>query len=416
MGKKVKLSIIIPTKNTLIYLKDNVLSIIDQDYDDYELIISDNHSEDGTYEWVKSLNNPHIKLIKPEYPLVMSEHWDFALNHASGEWIQVLGSDDGVQPFYFQLADFFIKKAEEKQVSIINFPRAYFFWEGCQSEHNDACISFFARTGYTIKNTKCAMLSVLISKNYYFNIPQLYTMSIIHCNVIENVKKKLNSSFFGVCATSPDVSSAVSVCSIKRKYLHSYIPLTWVGTSVRSIAYPTSISFEEKTKQNIVSDRAKWHFLMGEINYWFLLNELKFYFYEALLQHEALQSSFWKKIFYSKWFKTLVFSNVLTSIENSQQKVDCLKSILAINKISFKTVVFYRYHILPCVWIIDRLIIKLNEIKDIKKSTQKMECNLTRSLEDKLSLMDACRIIKDMDKESNFISNFLKKESNGNKV
>jgi len=407
MGKKVKLSIIIPTKDTLIYLKDNVSSIVDQDYDDYELIISDNHSEDGTYEWVQSLNNPHIKLIKPDTPLSMGEHCEWALNHANGDWIQILGSDDGVQPFYFQLAEFFIRKAEEKKLFIVNFPRAYFFWEGCQSIYNDAGVSFSAIAGYTIKKTKYALLSSLLTKNCYFLIPHLYVMSIIHNSVIRNVKSRMNGFFYH--SGIPDAAGAACICSVEKKYLHSFIPLTWVGTSVRSMGVHNSTKSIDRGRKELFSRRLIWHPQLGGSFESLTINEIHLYFYEAILQYKPLQSFLWKKIYYSKWFKTLVFSNVFVSIENSQQKIGCLKSILAINKISFSNVVFCRYHILPYVWKIDRVISKIKRIQDIKKFTQKMECHLPRFPEDKLSLMDAYRIIKELDKESNFISNFLKK-------
>ena len=403
--EKKKISIVIPTKNSLKYLKDNVLSIISQDYDNYELIISDNYSNDGTSEWIKSLDNPLIKLVKPETSLVMAENFEWALSHAKGEWIQILGSDDGVQPFYFQLADFLIGKAVEKHLSIINFPRAYFFWENCQDLYNDAGISFLARAGHTVKNTGYDLLSALISENCYFFIPHLYTMSITHHSVVEKVKDKMKRFFFTSCIH--DASSAASICTVEKKYLQAFIPLTWVGTSKGSMGDLSDKSYE-RIKNEFLSDRLTWHYQMGGFYVSYNINEIHFYFYEAILQADLLQSFFWKRVYRAKWFKTLLFANVLVSIENSQQKVECLQKVLDLNKIPFKRVVFFRTRILPLVYKVFRRINRYFERNYRIETMDTIEYNLSRSPDSELSLMDAYRTIDELNKETGFVEKFIR--------
>jgi glycosyltransferase involved in cell wall biosynthesis len=88
-----KHSIIIPVKNAINYLPKCIHSIVSQNYSDYELIISDDHSEDGTNEYLKKVNNPHIKIIQPEKRLATADHFNFAIQHATGEWIMTLGAN-----------------------------------------------------------------------------------------------------------------------------------------------------------------------------------------------------------------------------------------------------------------------------------------------------------------------------------
>ena len=52
-----KYSIIIPVHNGLKYLPTCIETIINQDYDNYELIISDDNSTDGTKEFLNSLKS-----------------------------------------------------------------------------------------------------------------------------------------------------------------------------------------------------------------------------------------------------------------------------------------------------------------------------------------------------------------------
>jgi glycosyltransferase involved in cell wall biosynthesis len=69
---KPKYTIIIPTRNALHYLKDCIESVVSQNFSDYELIVSDNQSVDGTFEYVASIKHPNIKLIKPENGLCIT--------------------------------------------------------------------------------------------------------------------------------------------------------------------------------------------------------------------------------------------------------------------------------------------------------------------------------------------------------
>ena len=100
-----KYSIVIPSRNGGRYLHACVESIVSQKYKDYELIISDDHSTDGTDEYLNSLNSENITVIRPPQTMCMSEHWEWALSNASGEWLIFVGQDDGLQPHFFPLAD-----------------------------------------------------------------------------------------------------------------------------------------------------------------------------------------------------------------------------------------------------------------------------------------------------------------------
>jgi len=54
-------SIVIPTYNRGNYLKLAIKSILRQNYDDYEIIITDNASTDNTKEVIYSFRNKKIK-------------------------------------------------------------------------------------------------------------------------------------------------------------------------------------------------------------------------------------------------------------------------------------------------------------------------------------------------------------------
>lgn len=90
-------SIIIPVFNQLPkYLSEAIESAIAQEYENIEIIISDNHSTNNTYEIIQKYaqSSNKIKVVKPEVHLPIIEHFTFAAQFAKGEFISFLSSDD----------------------------------------------------------------------------------------------------------------------------------------------------------------------------------------------------------------------------------------------------------------------------------------------------------------------------------
>ncbi|MCA0446999.1 MAG: glycosyltransferase [Bacteroidetes bacterium] len=97
-----KISIITPAFNSVSYLKKCVKSIGDQTYNiDYEHIIIDGGSSDGTKEYLNTIQSPHIKFIS-EKDNGMYHALNKGLNMTSGEIIGHLNSDEQYLPGTFE--------------------------------------------------------------------------------------------------------------------------------------------------------------------------------------------------------------------------------------------------------------------------------------------------------------------------
>jgi glycosyltransferase involved in cell wall biosynthesis len=86
-------SIVIPTRNRANLLKSAIDSVLNQDFTDFELIISDNSSKKSSeevQEILRRYDDKRITFIRPPSELPMSDHWDWALRHTSGEYVSVL--------------------------------------------------------------------------------------------------------------------------------------------------------------------------------------------------------------------------------------------------------------------------------------------------------------------------------------
>ena len=90
---KSMVSVVIPTYNRQDLIMEAVQSVLDQVYEDFELIIVDNASSDKTLDRLQEIKDPRVKIF------VESRHGaSFARNtgiaHAQGQFLAFLDSDD----------------------------------------------------------------------------------------------------------------------------------------------------------------------------------------------------------------------------------------------------------------------------------------------------------------------------------
>lgn len=87
-------SVIINCKNSEKYLKEAVDSVLDQSYENFEIIIVDNNSKDNTSKIIQSIVDPRIKYFKLNKDLSLGEARNFGILNSNGKYIAFLDSDD----------------------------------------------------------------------------------------------------------------------------------------------------------------------------------------------------------------------------------------------------------------------------------------------------------------------------------
>lgn len=352
-----KYSIIIPVNNVIAYLPATIETIVSQNYKDYELIISDDSSTDGTAEYIDTLAHPAIKVLHSTKRMTVAEHFDWALSHATGEWCMFLGGDDGLQPYFFQLADLLTEIATEKNIRAIASRRAYFFWDGCQSDYGDVAVSYSALQQLKVKSSKKEMYKCLCSKEDYFNLPQMYTTSLFHKSLIADVRKIQSGNFltYGI----PDANMAAISTSMEEIYLYSEIPLGWVGTSPKVLH-----------RSNDFIDNIKLHPCCGN----YRLGFAPVYFLGALLTTEVLHKKEKDKLSDKKTIEkiiSIIFKDLNVNDFKNSDTYQYFLEVLKINNLNLREItkktVFIRniekikiffYRILSFPWRCIRYVLK----------------------------------------------------------
>lgn len=95
-GTTPKISILVPTFNYAEYIERALDSIISQNFESYEVIISDDASSDNTDSIVRPYveKDERFHFFRHEKNLGMAGNWNWCLDMAKGEYIKFLFADD----------------------------------------------------------------------------------------------------------------------------------------------------------------------------------------------------------------------------------------------------------------------------------------------------------------------------------
>ena len=95
-----KFSIVLPVRNGGTYVKECINSILAQTYPDFNILILENGSTDGTAEWISALTDPRIQIFPATTPLNIEQNWGRIVSIPKNEFMTCIGHDDIFLPDY----------------------------------------------------------------------------------------------------------------------------------------------------------------------------------------------------------------------------------------------------------------------------------------------------------------------------
>ena len=91
------ISVVIPLYNKEASIAQSLSSVLSQSYDDFEVVIVDDGSTDGSVSIVESIKDPRIRLIRQENG-GPSKARNTGVKNAKGQWILFIDADDEMLP------------------------------------------------------------------------------------------------------------------------------------------------------------------------------------------------------------------------------------------------------------------------------------------------------------------------------
>ena len=132
-----KVSICVPNLNTRPYLPERFETIFNQTFHDWELIVCDNHSEDGAWEFFQEQAARDQRVRISQAPREgLYANWNNCIRQARGQYVYIATSDDTMSPDFL-----------EKMVAALDKN------PGCGVAH--CCLDFIDEHGVKIRGGHC---------------------------------------------------------------------------------------------------------------------------------------------------------------------------------------------------------------------------------------------------------------------
>lgn len=226
------LSVIIPTKDRYIYLKECIESLARLDREKVEIVISDNtidNNEFVKYLDLKYRDYQNIKYYHSKESLSQTGNSDLALSKATGDYCCYIGDDDTIAQYAIDLTEYL--KANSIKACVFNM--ATYHWPDVVYEGKEQPALSFDNRPLKIRvlNGEKVLKQVLsegIQEIRY--IPRVYH-GIISRDVLEQIKCITGSYFPG---PSPDMANGIASLLLIDRYLYCRYPIVISGFSYKS--------------------------------------------------------------------------------------------------------------------------------------------------------------------------------------
>lgn len=125
MKNKNFFSILIPTKNRSDLLKNCLVSVLNQSFNDFEIIVCDNNSKDNTKLLVNNFKDKRLKYFRQSSDVPVTENWNSSFNYCNGNFIINIGDDDVLHKNF--LAEIYKTIVQhDSEIVIVKHSRYYF--------------------------------------------------------------------------------------------------------------------------------------------------------------------------------------------------------------------------------------------------------------------------------------------------
>jgi glycosyltransferase involved in cell wall biosynthesis len=261
-----KFSVLLPTRNRLQYLKMAVESVFRQNYDNWEIIISDNFSDEDIQGYIQSLNDPRIKYFRTASFIPVTDNWNCALEKSSGEYVIMLGDDDALRDGYFKRVLSYIQKYDSPDFI---YSSAYLFvYPNVIPKNENGMLHFWANASFFVgkrepffldENSKLNLvkqtLKFIVAFNYNFQF------SLVKKSFISELRN--HGSFFQ--SPYPDYYATTAMFLKAKRVLAVPDPLVIVGVCPKSFGWYWLNDKESQGISFLNNDSSKFQKNLNEI-------------------------------------------------------------------------------------------------------------------------------------------------------
>lgn len=221
-------TVIIPSKDRAEYLHHTLRTCSNQDYENLEIIVSDDGSSDNTKEVVleAARKDSRIKYITPG-SVGMRDNFEFALDHVKSGYVIALGGDDGILPYGISQM---WRALEETGLDILTWRPMTFLYPAIRSGKGQLNLSRPGKSKILRSSEYLARQASDLNYNGDSETPMFYVKGVVATKLVERVRSRTADGRFYACPT-PDGFSGIVLAGEVERYAFSGLPFTIMGAS-----------------------------------------------------------------------------------------------------------------------------------------------------------------------------------------
>lgn len=224
-----RFSIVVPTRDRASCLPAAIDSCLQQQHGSFEVIVSDNCNDSDTRHAVSQFDDTRLRYVRSDKFLSMVDHWEFAIGHATGDFVLVLGDDDALlRHALIELDRLLLATGSE----VIRWDWAYYGWPN-GVVFDGGCDFYCDLPNRTCSEVMGVTAVELLTKDRgpsYCHLPMLYN-AVVARSLIKKVKDRFGRFF---SAFNPDVCSGITVACSCDSFWSSGLPMSIAGLSPKS--------------------------------------------------------------------------------------------------------------------------------------------------------------------------------------
>ena len=220
-----RISIVVPTRERANYIGAALRSCLLSSRQDYEVLVLDNASKDGTRQVVEGFDDPRLRYDRSDVRLSMRDNFERGLALARGDIIGFIGDDDGI---FEHTPDKVIEIFERHDVGAVAAARAHYGWPDLTSARHDTGL-LPRNSGITVKRSRRELYHLLKHSDYY-RLPCIYH-GFVKTSILRDLAQQQGRIFM---SSQVDIYSSIGLSMQDFEFAYCASPLVINGGSSRS--------------------------------------------------------------------------------------------------------------------------------------------------------------------------------------
>lgn len=225
-----KVSILIPVFNRKDYIAECIESALNQTFTDFEVVVVDNASDDGTWEICQqfAVNDQRVRIFQNGANIGPVRNWLACVEKAQGEYTKILWSDDLIHPAFLEELLPYLK---DRQVGFV-----YSSTDIIGTNKLEVIAKYFRNTKTGIYNSQYYVKGVLLGGDFPGSPGcAIFRTSDVKKNLLLHVPNRVNSDF-SMHAIGNDLLLFLLTASEYPKFAFVNEPLAYFRAHATSIS------------------------------------------------------------------------------------------------------------------------------------------------------------------------------------